>query len=49
MAWAPDGTRLATVSADKTARIWDAVTGRQLIILRGHQRGRLGSCLVPCG
>jgi sugar lactone lactonase YvrE len=26
-----DGTRLATSSADKQARIWDAITGRQLI------------------
>ncbi len=31
-----DGTRIITTSDDKTARIWDATTGRQLHVLRGH-------------
>lgn len=26
--WSPDGTRLLTTSADRTARVWDAATGR---------------------
>ena len=29
VAFSPHGTRLATVSSDKTARIWDATTGEQ--------------------
>ncbi|MGO9514732.1 MAG: protein kinase domain-containing protein [Steroidobacteraceae bacterium] len=35
-AYSPDGTRIVTASADKTARIWDARTGRELTVLSGH-------------
>ena len=27
-AFSPDGTRVVTASADNTARVWDAATGR---------------------
>ncbi|MFL6125013.1 AAA family ATPase [Actinophytocola sp.] len=36
VAWSPDATRLATVSADRTARIWGAADGQELTVLRGH-------------
>ena len=35
-AYSPDGTRIVTASVDKTARIWDARTGAQLVVLSGH-------------
>ena len=35
-AWSPDGRRVATGSADNTARIWDAATGEVVHVLEGH-------------
>ncbi len=34
--FSPDGRRIATVSRDRTARLWDAATGQALAVLRGH-------------
>jgi WD40 repeat protein len=31
-----DGSRIVTGSADRTARVWDARTGRTLFVLEGH-------------
>ncbi|KAJ6144961.1 hypothetical protein N7470_008856 [Penicillium chermesinum] len=36
IAWSPDGSRLASGSADKTVRIWDPATGQSVSILEGH-------------
>ena len=33
--FSPDGRRILTSSLDKTARIWDAATGRELALLKG--------------
>lgn len=35
--YSPDGTRIVTASTDKTVRIWDAATGKELMVLRGHE------------
>ncbi len=34
--FSPDGARLASASDDRTARVWDTRTGRELLVVRGH-------------
>jgi WD40 repeat protein len=34
--FSPDGQRIVTASGDKTARIWEAQTGKLLLTLQGH-------------
>src|SRR5437764_11871205 len=36
IAYSPDGKYVASGSYDRTARIWDAETGMQVAVLRGH-------------
>ncbi len=36
VAYSPDGKRLLTGSYDKTAKVWDAVKGQQILSLMGH-------------
>jgi hypothetical protein len=35
-AFSPDGTKVATGSADKSAIVWDLISGKPLIALKGH-------------
>src|SRR5262249_14463069 len=35
-AFSPDGTRIVTASDDKTARIWDAASAKEIAVLRHH-------------
>jgi hypothetical protein len=36
VAFSPDGDRVVTASADKNARLWDAASGQEQTVLRGH-------------
>ena len=49
VAFSPDGRRLATASADDTAKIWDDETGRELMTLRSHEDGVTSVAFSPDG
>ena len=36
-AFSPDGSRIVYGSYDDTARLWDAATGKEIAVLRGHE------------
>jgi WD40 repeat protein len=48
-AFSPDGTRIVTSSYDKTARIWDAATGIEIKVLRGHGSSASSAAFSPDG
>ena len=37
VSFSPDGSRICSGSADKTIKVWDAVTGEVINILTGHR------------
>jgi hypothetical protein len=47
VAFSPDGRTLATGSADKTARLWEVETGREIARLRGHEDDVISVSLQP--
>ena len=40
-AFSGDGKRVVTASLDKTARIWDAESGKEIAVLKGHYGDRV--------
>jgi WD40 repeat protein len=39
IAFSPDGKRIATTGYDRTIKLWDTATGRDVFTLRGHTAG----------
>jgi WD40 repeat protein len=49
VAFSPDGKRIITASWDKTARLWDADSGKQIGEITGHVDALTGAAFSPDG
>lgn len=49
VAWSPDGTRIATGSQDRTARIWEWPSGKELRSFKDHGDAVTRVCFSPDG
>jgi WD40 repeat protein/tRNA A-37 threonylcarbamoyl transferase component Bud32 len=47
VSFSSDSRGVLTASRDKTARIWDAVTGRELLCLKGHEGAVVAATFSP--
>jgi len=49
LAGSRDGKRIVSGSRDRIIRVWDTVTGRETLVLRGHADRIAGVCFSPDG
>ena len=49
VAFSPDGQRLSSGSYDKTVKIWDSATGKELLTLKGHAGSVTSVAFSPDG
>ena len=49
LAFAPDGRSLATCGMSGTIRLWDPLTGQELLTLQGHKAQVNGIAFAPDG
>ncbi len=47
--FSPDGSRIVTASEDKTAKVWDAQTGAEVLTLKGHTSRVYSAAFSPDG
>ncbi len=47
--FSPDGARIVSGSDDQTVRVWDAASGKELLVLRGHEGPVLAAGFSPDG